>query len=241
MPYLPKGRIVGEFFLIVTGVLAALMVDTWIEARNDENLRQEYEARLLDDLRTDRDALAYRVKFFSAVRGFGTDTLDRIRSGEPVAQDALLAAYYAAEIFEFTPIENTYADLQSTGNIRLLQNIDLRLALASYHSRSAVLTAARSTEYRAIVRGIIPFRIQKAIRKHCPTTDPSDAVPTGFPECSIPHVGGEEASRIFAQLAAHPGVEEILTYRVSEVDVSIMLYSVQKAAVQGVIDILDPQ
>ena len=217
------------------------MVDTWIEARHDEKLRQEYESRLLDDLQADREALAYRIRFFRSVRDFGTDTLDRIRSGEPVGQDALLAAYYAAEIFVFAPIENTYADLQSTGNIRLLQNIDLRLALASYHSRSPTLSAARSTEYRAIVRGIIPFRIQQAIREHCPTTDPSDAVPTGFPECSIPHVGSEEASRIFAQLAAHPGIEEILTYRVSEVDVSVRLYNVQKAAAQGVIDILDPQ
>ena len=93
---MPRGRIVGEFFLIVFGVLAALMVDTWIEARDDDSLRLEYETRLLDDLTTDQEALKHRVNFFRAVRGFGTNTLDRIRSGEPVGQDALLAAYYAA-------------------------------------------------------------------------------------------------------------------------------------------------
>jgi hypothetical protein len=238
---LPRGRVVGEFFLIVFGVLAALMVDTWIEARDDDNLRLEYEARLLDDLTTDQEALNHRVKFFRAVRGFGTDTLDRIRSGEPVGQDALLAAFYAAEIFQFAPIKNTYADMQSTGNIRLLRDIDLRLELASYHNKSLTLITPNNQDYREIVRGIIPWHIQKAIRKHCPTTDLSDSIPTGFPECTIPHVGSAEANRVFAALAAHPGIEEILTYRVSEVDVSVFLYSVQKQSVQAVIDFLEPE
>jgi hypothetical protein len=139
------------------------------------------------------------------------------------------------------PLDDLQADRQSTGNIRLLQNMDLRLALASYYSRSATLNVARPAGYRAIVRGIIPFRTQKAIREHCPTTDPSDAIPTGFPACSIPDVGSEEASRIFAQLAAHPGIEEILTYRVSEIDVSVRLYNMQEATAQGVIDLLDPR
>lgn len=238
---MPKGRIVGEFFLIVFGVLAAMMVDTWIETRNDDNLRLEYETRLLNDLKADSEAIRHRVKFFRAVRGFGTDTLDRIRSGEPVGQDALLAAYYASEIFGFMPIEHTYVDLQNTGNIRLLRSIDLRLALASYHNKSATVSAANSQAYRETVRGIIPWHIQKAIRKNCPTTDPSDSVPTGFPECTIPHVGSDESTRIFVALAAHPGIEEVLTYRVSEVDVELFLLSAQKEAVQDVIDILEPQ
>ena len=238
---MPKGRIVGEFFLIVIGVLAAMMVDTWIEARSDDNLRLEYETRLLGDLQADSEAIRHRVKFFRAVRGFGTDTLDRIRSGEPVGQDALLAAYYASEIFGFMPIEHTYVDLQNTGNIRLLRSIDLRLALASYHNKSATVNAANSQAYRETVRGIIPWHIQKAIRKNCPTTDPTDSVPTGFPECTIPHVGPDESTRIFVALAAHPGIEEILTYRVSEVDVEIFLLSVQREAVQEVINILESQ
>ena len=238
---MPRGRIVGEFILIALGVLAAMMVDTWIEARNDDNLREEYESRLLRDLKADQEALNHRVNFFRAVRIFGTDTLDRIRSGEPDGQDALLAAYYASEIFEFTPIQNTYVDMQNTGNIRLLNDIDLRLALASYHNKSSTVNATSIQDYREIVRGVIPWRIQKAIRKHCPTTDPSDSIPTGFPECTIPHVGSDEATRIFAALAAHPGIEETLTYRVSEVDVAVFLYNVQKGAVQEVIEFLEPE
>ena len=51
----------------------------------------------------------------------------------------------------------------------------------------------------------------------------------------------DESTRIFVALAAHPGIEEILTYRVSEVDVEIFLLSVQREAVQEVINILESQ
>jgi hypothetical protein len=232
---LPRGRIVAEFLLVVLGVLAALMVDAWIEQRHDDSLRQEYVLRLADDLETDLQNLEYRISFFTAVHALGIETLERLQSAEPVGQEALLAAYYTAEIFGFRPIENTYADLQSTGNIRLLGNIELRLALASYHSKSAVVRDDVSQDYREIVRGVIPWHIQAAIREHCPTTDATDEKPTGFPPCTLPGVSAEEVNGIFASLRAYPRIVETLTYRVSEVDVLVFLYSVQKGSVQAVL------
>jgi len=230
---MPRGRIVAEFFLVVLGVLAALMVDTWIEQRHDDSLRQEYLLRLADDLEADLQGLEYRISFFSAVRALGLETLERLQSDSPVAQEALLAAYYTAEIFGFRPIENTYIDLQSTGNIRLLGNIELRLALASYHSKAAGGQDNISQDYREIVRGVIPWHIQAAIREYCPTTDAADEKPTGFPPCTLPGVSAEEANAVFASLRAYPHIVETLNYRVSEVDVLVFLYSVQKSSVQS--------
>ena len=231
----PRGRIVGEFFLVVLGVLTALMVDTWIEQRNDDKLRQEYLARLTGDLEADRQSLEYRILFFTSVRSFGLQTLEKLRSGGPVDQDAILAAYYAAENFEFWPIGNTYEDLQNTGNIRLLDDIELRLALASYHSRASVARTNLTESYRKLVRGVIPWKIQAAIREHCPTTDQNDEVPTGFPPCTLPGISADEVNAVFAGLRAYPGIVEILTYRVSDVDVAVYLYQVER---QMVLDVL---
>ena len=230
-----RGRIVGEFFLVALGVLAALMVDTWIEQRNDDNLRQEYLARLADDLEADRQNLEYRISFFTSVHAFGLQTLEKLRSDGPVDQDAILAAYYASENFEFWPIRNTYEDLQSTGNIRLLDDIELRLALASYYSKASIEGTTLEESYRQLVRGVIPWRIQAAIREHCPTTDHTDEVPTGFPACTLPGISADEVNAVFAALRAYPGIFEILTYRVSDVDVAVYLYQVQKQMVLGVL------
>ena len=85
----PRGRIVGEFFLVVLGVLAALMVDTWIGQRSDDNLRQEYLVRLADDLESDLQSLEYRISFFTSVHSLGLQTLERLQSDGPVNQDAI--------------------------------------------------------------------------------------------------------------------------------------------------------
>ncbi len=231
----PRGRIVGEFLLIVLGVLAALMVDAWIEQRHDDNLRQEYLARLTDDLEADRQNLEYRISFFTSVHAFGLQTLENLRSDGPVDQEAILAAYYASENFEFRPIRNTYEDLQSTGNIRLLDDIELRLALASYHSKASIEGTTLVESYRQLVRGVIPWRIQATIREHCPTSEQNDEVPTGFPPCTLPGISADEVNAVFAALRAYPGIFEILTYRVSDVDVVVYLHGVQKQMVLGVL------
>ncbi len=231
----PRGRIVGEFVLVVLGVLAALMVDTWIEQRNDDNLRQKYLARLADDLESDLQSLEYRISFFTSVHSFGLQTLERLQSDGPVNQDAILAAYYASEIFAFRPIENTYEDLQSTGNIRLLGDIELRLALASYYRKTYAVGDDISQAYREIVRGVFPWKIQAAIRQNCPTTDDIDEIPTGFPPCTLPDLSADEVNTVFSALHTYPGIIEILTYRVSEVDVVVYLYKVHKETVLGVL------
>jgi hypothetical protein len=231
----PRGRIVGEFLLVVLGVLAALMVDAWIEQRHDDNLRQEYLARLTDDLEADRQSLEYRISFFTSVHAFGLQTLEKLRSDGPVDQGAILAAYYASENFEFWPIRNTYEDLQSTGNIRLLYDIELRLALASYHSKASVEGTTLAESYRQLVRGVIPWKIQAAIREYCPTAEQNDEVPTGFPPCTLPGISADEVNAVFAALRAYPGIFETLTYRVSDVDVAVYLYQVQKQMVMDVL------
>jgi hypothetical protein len=158
-----------------------------------------------------------------------------LRSDGPVDQDAILAAYYASENYTFFPIRNTYEDLQSTGNIRLLDDIELRLALASYHSKGAVAQTNLAESYRKLVRGVIPWKIQATIREYCPTTEQYDEVPTGFPSCTLPGISADEVNAVFAALRAYPGIFETLTYRVSDVDVAVYLYQVQK---QRVMDVL---
>jgi hypothetical protein len=231
----PGGRTIGEFVLVVLGVLVALMVDTWIEQRNDDNLRQEYLVSLTDDLKADQQNLESRISFFTSVYSFGLETLDELQSEEPVNQDTLLAAYYASENWNYAPVINTYEDLQSTGNIRLLGDLDLRLILAAYHTKAGSHAVTLTQKYREIVRGIVPMRIQAAIRKYCPTIDDSGEIPSGFPPCTLPDLKEHEANDVFASLRAYPGIVKTLTYHVSQVDVAIYLYEGQKLSVLDIL------
>jgi hypothetical protein len=162
-----------------------------------------------------------------------------LRSEAPVDQEDLLAAYYASEVFTLTPVSNTYEDLQNTGNIRLLRDIEIRLALSSYHEKTAREGTNLDKSYRKIVRGIIPWEIQKEIRENCPTLDESGEIPTGFPPCKLPKLNTDSVKAVFISIRAYPNIFEILTYRVSDVDTGIYLLGAQKGFVDAILDQLD--
>ena len=239
-----RGKLVAEFLLIVIGVLVALAVETAIEDREDVHLRDEYIARIQNDVAADKEAIEMRIEFFSAVQQFSNDVLVWLQTEKPVDQNLLLASFYAAELWPFLPNLSTYNDLLSTGNIRLLDNIDLRMGLSAYYNKATTSHSGwnPSEDYREIVRGIIPNTVQDLIRQNCPTTDKSDEKPTGFPPCTLTDdVDYDELSRLFQPLKTDTEFRRILTYRHSTLGVMIFLLKQQVTIADGVLAQIDQQ
>jgi len=230
-------RLFGEFFLIVIGVLVALAVEAALESRKDDQLRDEYLLRVENDVSSDRQAIVSRIEFFTEVQQFSNDVLVWLDDDAPVDHDLLLASFYAAEIWPFVPNLVTYDDLRSTGNIRLIDDIDLRMGLSSYYNKADTSRNGwnPSEDYREVVRGIIPNDIQDRMRQHCPTTDELDEEPSGFPPCELPGVDYEEMTRLFAPLKDDVAFRRMLTYRHSELGVMIYLLMQQVTFADGVL------
>ena len=232
-----RGKMIAEFFLIVIGVLVALMVETALEDRQDENLRDEYISRIRVDIESDKRAIEYRIEFFVAVKQFSRATLDWLESDVSVDQESLLASFYAAEIWPLITNLSTYQDLHSTGNLRLLKDIDLRTSLAAYYNKADSSRPGwnPSTDYREIVRGIIPSEIQDLIRENCPTTDAFDQLPTGFPPCALNDIDYVSLTALFEPLREDAAFRQKLTYRDSELGVVIYLLRQQAAYADDVL------
>ena len=77
-------------------------------------------------LESDKTALEGRIEFFGDVQRFSQDVLGWLDNDAEVDQGLLLASFYAAEVWPLTPNTSTYPDLHSTGNIRLLDEMDLK-------------------------------------------------------------------------------------------------------------------
>ncbi len=224
-----RGRTAGEFVLIVVGVFVALLLDTMMNERHDGELRLEYLVRLEADINADKQAFEYRIEFFTAVQQFSQEFLDWMQSDAPVDQGVLLAAFYAAEIWPHVPRTSTYQDLQSTGNLRLIENIELRTRLIEYHNKIDISRPGwnPSAEYRETIRGIIPSDVQAQIRKACPTADIDNLVPTGFPPCVLQDIDYEHVTALFEPLRDDTSVQNVLTYRHLELGVMLLLYRQQ--------------
>ncbi len=235
-------KLLGEFVLIVLGVLVALAVETALENRKDGQLRDEYLSRLRGDIELDRQAIDRRIEFFTDVQRFSGEVLGWLGTDRDVDQETLLASYYAAEIWPFLPVRNTYDDLQNTGNIRLLDDIDLRTRLSGYYNKAntSISGWTPSEHYREIIRGVIPNDVQALIRQNCPTTLDFDQAPSGFPPCELPGVDYAKMTRLFAPLKADTDFSRILTYRDSSLGAMIYLLTQQAQFADQLLEVLPP-
>jgi len=241
-----------EFVVIALGVFSALVVDTWVEDRNNARKAADYRQRLSDDLQRDLSNFEAVKAYYAGIRNYGLLTLGDLDGSQPLDDFTLLfAAFNAAEEWGFQLESATYNDLQSTGGLALIDDVQLRLELAEYH-RQAVTRGevwVLPSAYRETARGIIPNALQAAIHESCVGAS-EDLLPLSaarspggqYPAAIQPATGSAAAEGLCglepedfdvegaaAELRAHPEAQRQLRYRNSEVRVSIALFDGQKA------------
>jgi hypothetical protein len=128
--------LLGEFVVIVLGVLVALWVDQEQASRRDALLEVEYLESFLIDLDTDlaqfdsADAWSLRQEESASI-------VLALYEGRELTQgiDEIVHAVESAG-WQYVPTlsRNTIDDLRSTGNLRLLRDASLRRNLATYYA-----------------------------------------------------------------------------------------------------------
>lgn len=150
-------RWVGEFVVIVLGILAALAVDSWSEERSNRILEQEYLARIKEDLEWDLAEIEEAISA-SILQGRSATTLlyelndpladhvPRFRSDRLAAIDFAVPAHeefdgplkrlvwLAARTRSFDPRRSTYDELLATGRIVVIDVSELRASIIDHYS-----------------------------------------------------------------------------------------------------------
>ena len=133
----PNWRLLlGEFVVIVLGVLIALWVDQLREARVNAELEVEYLQSLVTDL--DADLVQFdSTEAWMRRSEAAAATVLALYEGSPPTDDVadLVAAVETAGWQYFPSItRNTIDDLNSTGNLRLIRDPAVRRAIADYYT-----------------------------------------------------------------------------------------------------------
>ncbi len=153
-----------EFLLVVLGVLLALQVDNWNQARKERALFSDYLVQLKADLRLDiqraqrrieiSEGLDQRAEYFRSVIA-GT-------ASEPVDNDLLVVSILTAGYANLNLVNSqTYDELISTGNLRLFQDTELKRKVVNYYSGSEIgsqwngLIQSVQTDYRRATRNLL--------------------------------------------------------------------------------------
>lgn len=128
--------LLGEFVVIVVGVLMALWVDQLREARDNAELEVEYLESFVIDLDADLAQFDETEAWMRRSEAAAATVLALYEGSPPTENVADLVAAVETAGWQYWPsiTRNTIDDLRSTGNLRLIRDPALRRAIASYYT-----------------------------------------------------------------------------------------------------------
>lgn len=128
--------ILVELVVVMVGLLAAFQVDRWWEDRGGRLDEEMYISRLILDLEDDVPSLEYAISLAEVRLGFG-NYLAEVGADPSAVVDR--PAYFLAAILQaaytYTPslASHTFEDLRSTGNLKLIRDLEVKKTLRKYY------------------------------------------------------------------------------------------------------------
>jgi hypothetical protein len=159
-----------DFVIVVIGVFLGIQASNWNQARETRAQAREYRSMLQNDLDANLENLAMRTRYYGWVRKEALATLAELQRPSASLDDQfLLHAYQATQIQPWALKRNTYDEILSVGAMANLGDPLLRDKIANYYVSSDVTGTNISIipPYRDIVRRVMPYVVQQAIRARC--------------------------------------------------------------------------
>ena len=127
---------VGEVLLVVVGILIALQINNWNLERKNNQLKENYLTRLINDIAQDtlniNDVISNLDNSQKAITHF-TQAIHS--SNEDRELDSTISKYFELGwiINDFVVTDNTYKDLSQTGNMNIIKNDSLVDDIIAYY------------------------------------------------------------------------------------------------------------
>jgi hypothetical protein len=128
--------LVLELVVVVVGIFLGLQVDSWNEARKDRVLEQQYVVSLKADFQADIEELDEAIALAKSRAQLGRLLISSIDKGRVEGDpNEFIWAVYSSFLLNFPSYTRaTINDLLSTGNLQLLQDANLKAAVAEYYT-----------------------------------------------------------------------------------------------------------
>ena len=159
-----------DFLIVVIGVFVGIQASNWNQARVERRQAREYRSMLQGDLDANLHNLESRTRYYNWVRAEALATIaDLKRPSSSLDDQFLVHAYQATQIQPWALKRNTYDEILSVGAMASLGDPLLRDKISNYYVASDVTGSNLTVQppYREIVRRIMPYAAQQAIRARC--------------------------------------------------------------------------
>jgi hypothetical protein len=215
-----------ELVIVVLGVFIGLQAQDWATAHAEQQRADVLLQQLRGDLADERFTVKQFLDYEQVTAAYTRIAIKGLESpGSVDPQTWVASAYQASQIL--TPQSNraTFDEMKSTGAIDLIRNAKLRAMLINYYGFdwSQTSNIEARAPYRELVRSVLPYGIQKAIKAAC--GDRNEIVGgqfvTRLPKTCHIDVPAADIERAAESLRATPGLLPAVTYQLSLTETNI--------------------
>jgi len=161
---------IGEIVLVVIGILIALQINTWNEERKSKKATMVYMDRLIDDLKSDTIMLSDHIQS-AVLKNQFCKQIKKVVHQNAIIQDTnafVIKLQGVGRSLRPSVSTNTIDDLKSTGNLKLVKEIEITNSIRNYYNFSPDWWFEEYTDqlvngYLPIVVDAIPMHIHEEI------------------------------------------------------------------------------
>ena len=125
-----------ELLVVVVGLMMAFQVDRWWEGIGEKKLERAYIQRLIGDIKSDIPKLEGAIELANMRKDYA-ELLMAVAENPAVAAQQPTSFLVAVDqaSFTYSPAlrKATFDDLRSTGNMRLIRDLDMKTRLHDYY------------------------------------------------------------------------------------------------------------
>jgi hypothetical protein len=221
-----------DLVIVVLGVLIATQVNNWNQARIETEQSRSYRARLIGEV--DFNARQYRnqISYYRQVRDHGLEALAALEGRTaPPARDFLISAYQVSQVDTGPPKSYIYDEMVSAGMVERLGDDAIEQGASDYYLTIAANHQVHNAvfPYRTIIREIMPYPIQAAIRRQCgdlPIYLQGRVIGIRLPERCDVAIDSAKAEAAVRSIRAVPRLELELTRYLAATDEKLVLLGV---------------
>ena len=165
---------IGEIFLVVIGILIALQINNWNEARKASLLEIEYLKRLISENK--EDVILFNQKIKGLKRGIAAiEAFSKaLKSGSLSDSLLILKANdylkYGSIYPVFTSSTSTFSELSATGNLQIIKNIKMRDQIVNHYTKHKVIADWIQVATNWALPLDAPFTYEHHVMKFEPST-----------------------------------------------------------------------
>lgn len=229
-----------ELVIVILGVFIGLQVQEWATARAEQQRADVLFQQVRGDLDNEKVSLETNKAYLETVAGYARIAEQGLQAPDTVDPDVWVASVYqATQSFTSSSNRATFDEMQSTGAINLIRNARMRVLLINYYSFRWANSdiAIAQAPYRQLVRSILPFKVQKALKASCgdQVKFVGQLLTMRLPNTCRTDLSPADIAHVAATLRDTRGLQEDLNYQSSIIESKIELLDQQLQQLDAVI------